>query len=222
MRLQKLIGCAGILGLPLVLPGQAAAQFGIAARASTLGIGAEVSYRANRMVGLRVGGNYFSISKDATIENIDYHVTPHLENGTALVDLYPLGSALHLTGGLLINHNEGRLVARLNQDIEIGGQTYTPAEVGSLLGTVDFKKAAPYLGFGFAGRGKVSLLFDLGVGITGTPRVDLVGTTPLTGQAKAQFDANVQDELAQVRAEIDGKSYLKFHPVLSLGLKIGF
>ena len=29
-------------------------------------------------------------------------------------------------------------------------------------------------------------------------------------------------ELAQVRAEIDGKSYLKFHPVISLGLKIGF
>ena len=52
--------------------------------------------------------------------------------------------------------------------------------------------------------------------------LDLIGQTPLTGAAKAQFDANVAQELAQVRAEIDGKSYLKFHPVVSVGLKIGF
>jgi hypothetical protein len=52
--------------------------------------------------------------------------------------------------------------------------------------------------------------------------VGLIGTTPLTGQAKTQFDANVASELAQVQTDIDGKSYLKFHPVLSLGLKVGF
>ncbi len=114
------------------------------------------------------------------------------------------------------------MVARLNQDIEIGGATYTPAQIGSLTGTVDFRKTAPYFGLGLAGQGKIALLLDLGVGITGTPRVDLIGQTPLTGSAKAQFDANVAQELAEVRADIAGKSYLKFHPVVSVGLKIGF
>ena len=222
MRIQNLVFRIGALGLPLLLPATLHAQFGLAARASTLGIGAEVSYRLSPMVGFRVGGNYLEFSRDATIEDIDYHLTPHFENGSAIVDLFPMGGALHISGGLLINDNEGRMVARLNHDIEIGGTTYTPDQVGSLIGAVNFRKTAPYLGLGLAGRGKVAVLFDLGVGFTGTPRASLAGLTPLTGSAKAQFDANVADELAQIQAEIDGKSYLKFHPVVSVGFKIGF
>ena len=215
---------AAILGVSLgiLLPRELPAQFGLAARGSTLGIGVEVSYRANRNLGIRAGGNYLEFSKDATIENIDYTATPMFKSGTLILDLYPMGGAFHLSGGLVLNRNEGRLDAKLNQNIDIGGHTYTPSEVGSLVGTVDFKKTAPYLGFGFAGRGKVSILFDLGVGFTGTPRVDLIGQTPLTGPAKAEFDARVAQELAEVRADIEDKSYLKFHPVLSFGIKIGF
>jgi hypothetical protein len=222
MRLQKLTLRAGVLILALLLPNAAEAQIGLAARASTLGLGVELSYRLNRNVGLRVGGNYLQFSRDATIENIDYHVTPHFESGAATLDLDPFGGAFHLSGGLLLNRNEGTMVARLNQNIEIGGTSYTPDQIGSLTGTVDFRKTAPYVGVGLAGQGRIALLLDVGVGMTGTPRVDLIGQTPLTGAAKAQFDANVAQELAQVRAEIDGKSYLKFHPVVSVGVKIGF
>jgi hypothetical protein len=221
MRLPKLTWRTGVFGLALFLPASLQAQFGVAARASTLGIGAEVSYRASRMFGVRVGGNYLQFSKDATVENIDYHLTPHFESGSAILDLFPIGGAFHLSGGLLLNHNKGTLLARLNQNIEIGSTTYTPSQIGSLTATVDFKKSAPYLGIGFAGRGRIAILFDLGVGFTGTPRVNLVGQTPLTGSAKAQFDADVAQEQNQIRSEIDGKSYLKYHPVLSLGFKIG-
>jgi hypothetical protein len=222
MRLQKMISSGTVLLLILAVPAPVSAQLGIAARASTLGVGAELSYRANRMLGLRVGGNFLEFSRDATIESIDYHVTPHFESGTAMVDLYPMGGSFHLTGGLLLNHNEGRMQARLNQDIVIGGQTYPASQVGSLVGLVDFKKTAPYVGLGFAGRGRVSLLFDLGVGFTGTPRVGLVGTTSLTGSAKTEFDSRVAQEQADVQADINGKSYLKFHPLIGFGLKFGF
>jgi hypothetical protein len=222
MRLRSMALRAGGFGLALLLPATLQAQYGLAARASTLGIGAELSYRANRLIGVRIGGNYLKFSRDATIENIDYHLTPRFESGSAILDLFPMGGAFHISGGLLINHNEGRMVARLSQSIEIGGTTYTPAQIGALIGTVDFRKTAPYLGLGLAGRGNVAVLLDLGVGFTGTPRVGLVGQTPLTGSAKAQFDADVAQEQAQIRAEVDGKSYLKYHPVVSLGLKIGF
>ncbi|HEU5217140.1 MAG TPA: hypothetical protein VFU23_00675 [Gemmatimonadales bacterium] len=222
MRQQPRLLQAGTLVLALLVPATLHAQFGIAARASTLGLGAELSYRVNRNIGIRVGGNYLQFSRDATIKEIDYHLTPHFENGTVTLDLFPIGGAFHVSGGFLFNHNEGRMVARLNQNIQIGNTTYTPDEVGSLIGTVDFKKTAPYLGIGLAGRGKIAVLLDLGVGFTGTPRVDLVGVTPLTGPQKAQFDANVAQELAEVRAEIDDKKYLKYHPVLSLGFRIGF
>jgi hypothetical protein len=221
MRLQHLAGSAAALGL-LVCPANASAQAGIAARASTLGAGVELSYRPGKLLGFRIAGNFLEFSRDATIDNIDYHLTPHLENGTAIIDLYPMGGSFHLSGGLLLNRNEGRFVARLNRSVLIGDRTYAPEEIGSLRGTVNFQKSAPYLGLGLGGRGRIAVLFDLGVGITGTPRVDLVGETPLTGAAKAEFDANVARELSDVRTEIDGKSYLKFHPVLSLGLRFGF
>lgn len=208
-------------GLVLVAPAPAAAQIGVAGRVSTLGIGGELSWRGGKTLGLRGGINYFQFSKDATVENIAYHLTPHLENYTAIVDLFPFSGSFHLSGGMLYNKNRGTMLAKLTSNIEIGNTTYTPDQVGSLTGTVDFRHTSGYVGLGFSGQGRVSFLFDFGVGLTGTPHVDLVGTTPLTGQAKTTFDANVQSELEQIRTEIDGKSYLKYHPVLSFGLRIG-
>ena len=221
MYLRKSAIAAAGLVLALGVPTEARAQVGIGARASTLGVGVELSYRLSKGIGVRIGGNLFELSKDAAIENIDYRITPHLENGTAIVDLFPVGGAFHLSGGFLLNNNRVKMVARVNQNIDIGGTTYTPQQVGSLIGTLSFRKIAPYFGLGFGGRGRFAVLFDLGVGITGTPRIGLVGNTSLTGTSKADFDANVAEELAQVRSEIDGKSYLKFHPVLSLGFRFG-
>ena len=206
----------------LLSPGAARGQVALAARASTLGIGAELSFRAARNVSVRLGGNYLEFSRDATIEDIDYHVTPHFENGTAILDVHPFGGAFHLSGGLLLNYNEGELVATLADDIVIGGQSYTPQEVGSLTGTVNFNKTAPYFGIGFAGQSRIAFLFDLGVGYSGRPQVELVGQTTLTGAAKDEFDARVEQERQEVEAELDRRKYLRFHPVLSLGVKFAF
>jgi hypothetical protein len=209
------------IAFPIALPQAVHGQVGLAARASTLGLGAELSFRAGRNVGIRLGGNYLQFTRQGTVKDIDYNITPHFENGTAILDLHPFGGAFHLSGGILLNYNDGEMVATLAHDITIGGNPYTPQEVGSLTGTVTFKKTAPYVGFGFAGRSRIALLFDLGIGFTGKPSVDLVGQTNLTGQAKAQFDADVEQERQQVQAEIDKRKYLKFHPVVSVGLKVG-
>src|ERR1051325_9792957 len=107
-------------------------QIALAARASTLGVGAELSFRAGRNLGIRLGGNYLQFSHDATIEDISYHVTPHLENGTAILDLHPFGSSFLFSGGLLLNYNDGQLIATLAHDVDIGGTTYHPQDVGSL------------------------------------------------------------------------------------------
>jgi hypothetical protein len=213
---------SGIFALGLAGPPEAQGQVALAARASSLGLGAELSFRAARNIGIRLGGNYLEFSRDATVEDIDYHLTPHFENGTAILDLHPFGGSFHLSGGLLLNYNEGEMVATLNHDLVIGGTTYTPQEIGSLTGTVTFRKTAPYLGLGFAGRSRIAFLFDLGVGFTGTPQVDLVVDTNLTGQAKAEFDANVEQERAEVQAEINKHRVLRYHPVVSLGIKFGF
>jgi outer membrane receptor protein involved in Fe transport len=223
--MQRLVIRAVVLGtlaLPPVGPAAAHAQVALAARASTLGLGAELSFRAGRNLGIRLGGNYLEFTRDETIKDIDYHATPHFENGTVILDLHPFGGSFHLSGGFLLNYNEGELVATLAHDIVIGGTTYTPQEVGSLTGTVTFRKTAPYLGLGFAGRSRIALLFDLGVGFTGKPQVELVGATNLTGPAKQEFDNNVEQERTEVQAEINKHRYLRYHPVVSFGIKFAF
>lgn len=202
---------------------EAGAQMGIGVRASTLGVGGELSYRASRYLGLRAGGHYLTFSRSATIEGIAYDMTPRLQSGTAVVDLHPFGGAFHLSGGLLWNSNEGRVVAQLAGPVTIGGQTYQPSDVGELSGVVGYtSKYVPYAGLGFAGRGRVSLLLDLGVAFSGYPQVALTGSSNLTGQAQVVFDQNVQQELQEFQAEIESRSYLRYFPVVSLGLRFGF
>jgi len=80
----------------------------------------------------------------------------------------------------------------------------------------------PYAGFGFSGRGRVSLLFDVGIAFSGYPRVALTGASNLTGPAKTAFDQNVQQEIQNIQNDIESRSYLKYYPVVSLGLRLGF
>lgn len=213
---------AALLAGPLASPGALHAQVGLAVRASTLGVGGELSFRIAGSVGIRLGGNYLQFSRDANVEDIDYHLTPHFENGTAILDFHPFGGSFHLSGGFLLNYNSGEMVATLAHDIQIGDNTYTPQQVGSLTGTVSFRKTAPYLGLGFAGRSRVAILFDLGVGFTGTPELELLGATNLTGAAKDEFDANVVKEQQEAQAEITKRKYLRYHPVVSVGVKVSF
>ena len=219
---MKLRAAAPVAAFLFAVPSLLSGQVALAARASTLGLGAELSFRVARTMGIRLGGNYLEFTRNETIEDINYQATPHFENGTAILDLHPFGNAFHLSGGLLLNYNEGELIATLANDVTIGGRTYTPQEVGSLTGTVTFNNTAPYLGFGFAGQSRIAFLFDLGVGFTGKPQVNLVGETNLTGQAKTEFDQNVEQERAEIEDEVNRRKYLRYHPVVSVGLKVRF
>jgi hypothetical protein len=206
----------------LIQPITAQAQFGIAARASTLGFGGELSWRGNKTFGVRAGGNYFQISKDVTWSGNPYHMTAQLENFTGLVDFYPTGGSFHLSGGLLYNKNNGVGNGTVTSGFTLNGVPYTSAQISSLTGTVDFRHTSGYLGLGFSGRSRISVLFDLGVGFTGTPTFTLVGVSPLTGAQQTAFQTNLAAEQAKVQSEdLDGKSYLKYYPVISLGLKVG-
>ena len=204
----------------LLFPPALQAQVAFTARASTLGLGAELSVRAGAGFGFRLGGNYFQISRDVNIQDNRYTATAHLENGTALLDLYPFGGSFHLSGGAILNYNEGRLAAHL--PVTVNGRAYTQAEVTQLSGTVTFKRTAPYLGLGFAGRSRIAILLDLGVGFTGTPLVALGATTSLQGAEQTEFSTRLTQEQQTVQDEINSHSWLKYHPVLSLGLKLGF
>ncbi|MBX3147349.1 MAG: hypothetical protein KF785_11340 [Gemmatimonadales bacterium] len=197
------------------------AQNGLAVRASTLGLGGELSFRSTPSVSIRIGANALSLSRDLTVDEIDYRAKPALKSATAILDLHPMGGSFRISGGVIWSDNRADIEARLNGPVTIGNRTYTPNEVGSLTGGIEYEKRwAPYLGIGVGGGGKVSLLLDAGVIFSGHPTVALSGTTNLTGPERDIFNENVEREVAEFQAEIDRRSYLKFYPVVSLGLRI--
>ncbi len=197
---------------------QAQIQVAVGPKASTLGLGGELIVQLAPAIALRGGAQFLSFTRNETLEGIDYEITPKLRNGNAFLDLHPFEGSFRLTGGVVLNENRVDLVATSNGPVEIGNLIFQPAELGRLDGRITVQKVSPYLGLGFAGRGRVALSVDFGVVFHGTPQASLVGTTPLTGPARTVFDSEVARELADVQQAINNEQYAKYYPVLAFGL----
>jgi len=57
-----------------------------------------------------------------------------LSNFGAFADVAPFGGPFYISGGAYVGKKEADLLATPATDVTIGGTTFTPAEVGSLLG----------------------------------------------------------------------------------------
>jgi hypothetical protein len=203
-------------------PGPAGAQVEIGVRGSTLGAGAEVSYRLAPRLALRATGNILSLTRDEEVEGISYELRPRLRSAGAQADLYPFGRVLYLTGGLVLNKNKATAEAVIGQTITIGNRTYTNTEIQSLRGDLEWERAlAPYAGLGFSTGGRVGFGLEIGVVFSGTPTVTLSGETTLTGAERQAFDTAVAQEEAEVRVWIDdNRRWTKYYPVVAAGLRI--
>jgi hypothetical protein len=211
----------------LVQPATAAAQrVGIGVKAGTLGLGGEASFGISRHLAVRAAHSGFATERDQALGGISYSLTPRLRSTTALVDVHPFGSSFRLSGGVVLNQNEGRLAARPGpgESLYIGDGTYSSSEVGSLAGRIAFKRRAPYAGLGFdnslTGRGRLSFNLDFGVMFHGHPTASLEGRTTLTGEARERFDRDLERETQDLQGEIDGlPRAIDYYPVVAFGLK---
>ena len=206
---------AGIFLAGLV--GQAHAGVGLTVKAGTLGIGAEVTKSLVPMVNGRVGGSFFSYGFDGTEGDISYDLDLKLKSFNLLVDFHPiLNRGLRLSAGMVLNSNGLDMVSQpITGTYDIGGQRYTATDVGTIIGAVDFKSFAPYVGIGWgnAAGGRWGIAFDLGIALQGSPQVDLSATGPIASDA--QFQTELSREESQVQDDISG---FKYYPVVSLGI----
>jgi hypothetical protein len=215
--------------LALWLPGAAAAQgFGLGVKAGTIGVGVEGALALGSMVNLRAGGALLPVSFDATLEDIDWTIelpSSYLQVG---LDLYPTGGGFRLMGGLLYKPDEPRLEADLTSSQEIGGREYTPAEIGTLVGSVESSSLAPFLGIGFGKHTNSGFGFyaDLGAAFLGEPALVLEqqGGT-MSDAERAEFQTRLETERREVEADLQAdempQRLLKIWPVLQVGLRIG-
>ena len=139
------------------------------------------------------------------------------------MDIYPFGGAFRLSGGVVWNKSRADGRASLAEPLEIGNRVYQPSEIGQVLARGSYgRKIAPYAGLGFGTRGRVGLIFDLGLAFSGRPDVTLTGQTNLTGPEKDEFDQNIALEEAQIRQSIQDEPWLRFYPIVALGVKLRF
>ncbi len=214
----------------LALPVTASAQgFGVAARAGTLGLGAEAALGLSDNLVVRGGLGLFPIETDATrFWDIGQGVDATLKFPDTWynvgLDLY-LGGSFRIGGGMLYKPDNPTITATLQPsgEIDIGGQTYGVDEVSEVVGSLSTKASAPYvlIGFGKHTSPGVGLFLDLGVAFMGDSQVTLEATK---GNELLIGSEAFQQRLRQEEQNLDGDLPAwakKYWPIASIGLRIG-
>lgn len=171
---------------------------------STLGIGPELDARLSDLpFGLRVGGNFFSLTRNISSNDIDYHGKATLQSGAFTADWYPFWGGLRLSGGVRLNGNKATVDALpdANGTITINHIAYSTAG-SSVNGQITFRDLAPYAGIGYSGTivGGLTLGLDLGAMFQGTPRASLAAQGQIT-QAPG-FAANLAQETQNLQDKV--------------------
>ncbi len=189
-------------------------------KAGALGLGVEYTHELTERLAFRVGLNGSQFGFDSTESGIRYSFDFVFDSLSANVDFHPLKSPFRLTLGLLRDENRLEAESTPVSNIAVGDTTYTPQQVGTLFGRVDFDQSAPFAGLGWdwsRKRQRFGVSLDLGVLDQGAPRVALRGTGTMLGDPA--FAADIAKEAAQLR---DSLSNLDWVPYLSVGFQFRF
>lgn len=207
-----------ILGMPITSFADTG-SVGVGFKYSTLGAGLEISYPVSSMLTVSAGINSFSKSWTETASGVDYKGDLDLQTISLLANYHPFAGSFHLTAGAMINNNEVTMKADPSTSYNIGGTTYTLAEVGTLKGTIDFNKVAPYagLGWGTSSDSGIGFTLDIGVLMQGKPNVDFKATGTLASDSGFQADLKKEE----ANAEDDIKDFTMW-PVISAGIDVRF
>lgn len=208
MALKKITGLTLVILSGAALPAAAQLVPGLSLTpelsVSTLGIGPELDARLDALpFGLRVGGNFFSLTRNVSSNDIEYHGKADLQSGAFTADWYPFWGGFRLSGGIRLNGNKATVTALPDQSgtITINHVAYSTAG-SSIGGQITFRDVAPYAGLGYSGTllGGLTLGFDLGAMFQGTPRVSLNGQGPVT--QLPGFAANLAQETQSLQGKV--------------------
>ena len=195
-------------------------HLGVTLKAGTTGAGIDITKSILPNLNLRAGYNRFDYNADFTEGGVDYNGDLTLENVPILLDWHLFSGGFRLSAGAYYNNNNLDLESRANTSVTIGNTVFTPAQLGTLNGDVDFgNPVVPYLGIGWGnavGKGnRWGISLDIGVFYQGEPDVTLTQS----GGLVAVSAADLALEEKQLEDELDD---FKFYPVATLGLHYRF
>lgn len=218
MKRSWIAGAAALAAFAAA-PALADGHFGLGVKAGTLGLGVEGNWAPLPLIDFRFGMNTFDYDDDRERAGIDYDATLELQSFYATANFKIPASPLRLTAGAFSNGNELHLTSAGAASYDIGGDTFTAAEVGTIRSKTSFDSTAPYLGIGFdfSAFGKVGVNLDFGVLWQGDPDVSLGADGLLAGDP--DFLAALDSERQELLDDIDD---FKAWPVVSLGFLYNF
>jgi len=195
---------------------------GVGARVGTLGLGVEITKSFTPTLNGRVGFNNFTFDVSGTESDVDYDIDLNLQSASLLADWHPFSGSLRTTAGVFLNKNELDMQAESAVNYDIGGTTYTPAEIGSFGGTVDFNEFSPYVGIGWGNaveKGqRLTFSFDIGVLLQGSPNVEFTASGGTLSSDPALL-ADLEQEESDLETDLED---YELYPVVSMGLAFQF
>jgi hypothetical protein len=206
----------------LLVSGQSAQAEGVAIglKAGTLGAGVELTTNViPMMLNARIQANGFNYNTTVTNTSVHYDAKLKLLSVGALADFYPMAGKFRLTAGVYYNGNKLTLTGVPNAaSYVINGTTYTAAQAGTVTGTMDFNKLAPYAGIGWgdavSSGSPIGFNIDLGVLYQGKPKTTVTATGAAAGLAA---------DIAAEKTKLDNNvTKYKFYPVASVGISYHF
>jgi hypothetical protein len=223
--MKNLTSKSALVMLALLACSSASADFGVGMKVGTLGLGLEGRWSALPWLDVRMGVNSYEYDDNGSQAGVNYDATFSLDTYYLTGNFrFPL-SPFRVTAGVVSNGNE---FAMASQDtgglsFDIGNDTFSAADVGTLQSITSFSGTAPYVGVGYDFEifGKVGLNLDFGVLWQGEPDVTLEATGLATAPAAVQ--TALAAELENERLELeDEMSDFKAWPVVSLGFVYNF
>jgi opacity protein-like surface antigen len=181
----------------------------------TLGIGPEVGLRFSDTIGIRGNATFLGFGADFDSDDITYDGKLKLKSFGAMVDLYPFGGSFRVSGGARINHNRARVRATpTGTTVEVGDDTYTAAQIGTLTGRADVRKFAPALTLGWGGGRAKGFMFGTEAGVLFQGRARLRQFTATGTLANNQaFRNSLERERLDLQDDIDK---VKVYPILQV------
>lgn len=189
-----------------------------ALNAGTTGVGAEAQLALGPVLVLRAGIDTLGYDFDQSYSDVDYSGRFDFDTVSGFVDVHPFLNGFLISAGVYTGKRTISLNARPNAPVEIGGQTYTPSEVGTLSGRVKLSDNAPFLGIGyddaFYRAGDWGFRAIAGVAWSQEPEVALTSSGG-TLSSSPSFRTRLDQEAREIQDDAEDKG---FFPVVQLGV----
>ena len=219
--MRRTMTLAALMAAGTAAAGAAQAQVAIGGSIGTTGATVEAQVKVLPGLQLRGGYNYFQYEADDTYDDIAYEGDLDLNTLGAFLDFHPFGNSFMITGGAYFGEKSLNLTGTPTSNVEVGSQTFTPQQVGTLRMQADLEDTAPFIGLGwdntFENTG-IGFKFIAGAMFTGSPQVNLTASGGTLSN-----DPNFQTQLAQEEQNLqDDVDDYEVYPVVQAGLTFSF